>query len=95
MTTPPIKDMVVQSVNNEFADRCVDIILRADGSFGFKEFRRDAEDLGAWSLTGYDERGVYASAEAALDAALERVPWLRDALTRADQAATRASSRQR
>ncbi|HEY4069916.1 MAG TPA: hypothetical protein VGM74_23605 [Burkholderiaceae bacterium] len=98
MTSPP-KDLVVQSVNNEFADRCVDIIQRPDGSFGFKEFRRDAEDLGAWSLTGDDERGIYLSADAALAAALERVAWLRDALAHAAQLALRdslrASSRQR
>ena len=70
------EDRVVLSINNEFADRCVDIFVRADGSFGHKEFRRDAEDQGVWSLIAYDERSVHASSEDALAAACVSVPWL-------------------
>jgi len=35
------------------ADRCVDIFSRPNGTFGFEEFRRDPEDMGAWTPIGY------------------------------------------
>jgi ribosomal protein S18 acetylase RimI-like enzyme len=70
------KDRVVHSVNNDQADRCVDFILSADGTYGFKEFRRDPEDQGAWTLTAHDRSGVHLRYEDALAAALEKVVWL-------------------
>ena len=50
----------------ESADRfrCVDIFRRPDGSFGFDEFRRDPEDMGAWTPVPavYTVTAVYRSA---------------------------------
>jgi hypothetical protein len=43
---------VVTSLHNGDVDRCVDIIRRQDGAFGFKEFRRDVEDGGGWTGHG-------------------------------------------
>ena len=74
------KDVVVHSVNNDHADRCVDFLRHPDGSFGFKEYRRDPEDQGAWFVTAYDDTGVYGSYELALAAAWRRVGWLSAAL---------------
>jgi hypothetical protein len=34
-------------------DRCVDIFLRPNGTFGFEELRRDREDMGAWTAVAY------------------------------------------
>ncbi len=76
------KDRVVNSVNNEVADRCVDFFVRADGSFGYKEFRRDPEDQGAWTMTAFNAAGVYALYADAVEAASERVVWLREAMAR-------------
>ena len=76
------KDRVVNSVNNEYADRCVDFFVRADGSYGYKEFRRDPEDQGAWFVTEFNQIGVYPHYEAALESALTRVPWLSEAIKR-------------
>jgi hypothetical protein len=78
------KPVIVGSINNESADRCVDFFVNADGSFGYKEFRRDPEDQGAWFLTAFDERAVFASYEDALEAAVGRVVWLGDAVKRAE-----------
>ena len=36
--------IVVASIENGAHDRCVDLFLRPDGSYGFEEFRRDVED---------------------------------------------------
>jgi hypothetical protein len=76
-------DSVLHSVNNEYADRCVDFFVRADGSFGFKEFRRDPEDQGVWFVTAFDRTAVYACYEDALQSALLRVAWLSESIKRA------------
>jgi hypothetical protein len=45
--------VVMDSIENPQHDRCVDIFMRPDGSIGFEEFRRDAEDAGAWTPVSY------------------------------------------
>jgi hypothetical protein len=48
---PPWK--VLASPSTPAVDRCVDIFSRPDGTFGFEEFRRDPEDMGAWTPIAY------------------------------------------
>jgi hypothetical protein len=57
--------------------RCVDLFSRPDGTFGFEEFRRDPEDLGAWTPISYFSARAYPTETAAMDAARRAVPWLR------------------
>ena len=71
---------VFVSVENSEHDRCVDIFARADGSYGFEEFRRDIEDGGRWTPVHYYSGVTYASSAAALDTAERCVSWLVDAL---------------
>jgi len=68
----------IRSLHNDTVDRCVDIIRHEDGTFGFKEFRRDPEDRGGWTLVGYNPRRVYSTEEEAVAAARAAVVWLRD-----------------
>jgi hypothetical protein len=71
------KDWVVlASLENEEHDRCVDLFQRADGSFGFEEFRRDPEDAGAWTPVQFYARKSFPSRDDALAAAKQAVPWL-------------------
>ena len=56
--------------------RCVDVAAGADGAFGFKEFRRDPEDGGRWSLVADDTAIRYDIRDAALEAATARFAWL-------------------
>lgn len=65
---------VVVSLHNDDVDRCVDIIAHPDGTFGFKEFRRDPEDRGGWTLVGHNPR----AREQATAAARASVIWLRE-----------------
>lgn len=68
--------MVITSLEDADGFRCVDIIAHSDGTFGFKEFRRDPEDGGRWTLVN-DFTGIrYASQAEALDAAAASVAWL-------------------
>jgi hypothetical protein len=68
--------IVVDSIENAEHDRCVDLFVRPDGTCGFEEFRRDAEDAGAWTPVQYHSSAVYPSKEAALSAAIKSVGWL-------------------
>ncbi len=72
-----MSDSVVATVHNEDAHRCVKIIKQQDGRFGFKEFRRDPEDAGGWTLVS-DNPGTCATEAQALGAARAGVAWLRD-----------------
>lgn len=67
---------MLESPENEQHDRCVDIFRRPDGSFGFEEFRRDVEDRGRWTPVSYFSGRVFASREAAREAARKAVAWL-------------------
>jgi len=75
------RNRVLRSIETDSGIRCVDIFLRPDGSAGFEEYRRDSEDGRGWFPVGFHASHVYATEAAALDAALEAVPWLRDVVT--------------
>ena len=64
------------------ADRCVDVFSRPDGTFGFEEFRRDPEDMGAWTPVSYYSSRGYPTVDAARAAARQAVPWLSRVLDR-------------
>lgn len=67
---------VVRSVETEDGGRCVDIFVRPDGTFGFEEYRRDAEDGRGWFAVGHYADGVHDTQAAATAAAMVSVGWL-------------------
>jgi hypothetical protein len=71
---------VLRSINDQGADRCVDIFRRPDGTVGFEEFRRDVEDARGWFPIGGHSDRVFAGDAEALAAALIDVAWLRPAI---------------
>jgi hypothetical protein len=73
---------VLTSLENSDGDHCVDLFRRADASFGFEEFRRDVEDMGAWTPVAYYSDARFASQDLAQEAAAKTVAWLRDHLAR-------------
>jgi hypothetical protein len=68
--------MVLASYQTDEANRCVDIFSRPDGTFGFEEFRRDPEDMGAWTPVSYYSGREYPTENHALAAASHAVSWL-------------------
>ena len=70
--------VVMDSIENAQHDRCVDVFVRPDGSFGFEEFRRDPEDAGSWTPMRYYSGAAYPSKDAALIAATNAVTWLKE-----------------
>jgi len=72
----PVPIKVLTSLENSAGDHCVDIFARADGTFGFEEYRKDPEDERGWfSLHRYSHQ-VFATAEDALAQAKSRVEWM-------------------
>ena len=67
---------VVKSLEDADGFRCVDILERPDGTFSFKEFRRDPEDAGRWTLLGDYSQHSYATKDDALRAAATNLAWL-------------------
>jgi hypothetical protein len=74
--------LVFASIKNGEHDRCVDIFLRPDHTFGFEEFRRDVEDAGEWTPVQYCSGLEFETAEAVYNAAEQAVPWIVEILTR-------------
>lgn len=67
---------VIDSVNDADGSHCVDIFQRADDTWGFEEYRRDPEDGGKWTVIGHYADRVYASRDAATQAAAKCALWL-------------------
>ena len=55
---------------------CVDLFCRADGSWGFEEYRRDPEDGSGWHPAGVFSERRFVDQNAALNAARISVGWL-------------------
>jgi hypothetical protein len=70
--------LVLNSIENFDGSRCVDIFRRDNGTFGFEEFRRDAEDAGLWTPVAYFSAREYRSIEEVVAIAETAVIWLRD-----------------
>jgi len=71
--------VVFESVENDEHNRCVDLFQRPDNSWGFEEFRRDAEDAGAWTPVAYYSAAVFPTKDAAWSTAIGAVRWLASA----------------
>jgi len=71
-----VSNRVVTSIENQTGDRCVDIFVRADGTFGFEEYRRDHEDGKGWFPINYYSQQVFDTEEDALAQAKSRVAWM-------------------
>lgn len=67
---------VLESLQTFDGFRCVDIFVRANGTFGFEEFRRDPEDMGSWTALGRRSSHEYPSERRALEGARDAVSWL-------------------
>lgn len=68
---------VLASLENSHGDYCIDVFIRADGSFGFEEYRRDPEDNGTWHDLHRYSGQVFSSREDAIARAKACVAWLK------------------
>ena len=83
MTKPASeRPKVLKSLEDVEGFRCVDIFRRHDGTFGFKEYRRDPEDSGRWTLVEDFSHLCYSTEGEALSAVNQSVLWLSTYKTR-------------
>jgi hypothetical protein len=68
---------VLLSLEDREGLRCVDIIRRDDGTFTFKEFRKDVEDPVRWYLVNDFSIASFDTREEAVASATAAVPWLK------------------
>ncbi len=78
------KNLVLRSIETPDGGRCVDLFQTPEGSFGFEEYRRDAEDGAGegrgWYPIGCHAGGRYPNEAAAKAAARAAVPWLEEVI---------------
>ncbi len=67
---------VTRSIETPDGGRCVDLFRRPDATFGFEEYRRDAEDASGWFAIGFHAEAAFATEAAALAEAHHRIAWL-------------------
>ena len=67
---------VLKSLQNQAADRCVDIFVRDDGTFGYEEYRRDHEDNRGWFPLHRYSHQIFDTEERALAQAQSTVAWM-------------------
>ena len=67
---------MLDSIETESGDFCVDFFQREDGSFGFEPFRRDVEDSGKWTGIHYYSSLSYFTLGQAQEIAVEKISWL-------------------
>ena len=67
---------VLQSIENDMEDRCVDFFVRTNGTYGFEEYRRDREDDEGWKEMGQYSGTLFSSMEAAKESARYLIGWL-------------------
>lgn len=69
---------MVRSINSPAGDRCVDLFRRADGSYGFEEYRRDPEDGRGWYPVGHFAAREFIREDEAMAAARRAIVWLNE-----------------
>jgi len=74
----PMGNKVLASVENSYGDYCIDVFVRADGTFGFEEYRKDPEDCGTWHPLHRYAGQVFNSQGDALAHAKACVAWLKE-----------------
>jgi hypothetical protein len=74
--------LVLVSHQTDEGNRCVEIFSRPDRTYGFEEFRRDPEDMGAWTPVNYFSDREYPSESEVIEAARSGIPWLGTLLDR-------------
>ena len=68
---------VINSINNNEGNLCVDIFKRNNQTFGFEEYRRDPEDNTGWFAIGHHAHIIFTDIDSAKNAAIQQVDWLK------------------
>lgn len=67
---------LVESLEDESGMRCIDVV-QAGGTYFLKEYRRDPEDGGRWTLVADYSTLLYESRSDAFKAISSIAPWVK------------------
>ena len=67
---------VIQSINLNGGDICVDFFKRPNGTYGYEEYRRDTETLEGWFPIGFYSGKLFDTYELARQDAMKSIAWL-------------------
>jgi hypothetical protein len=67
---------VLTSIEDATRTLCVDFFLRADGTFGFEEYRKNLDTGVGWQNLARFSQLIFASGDEALREAQRAIPWL-------------------
>mgnify|MGYP001218263758 FL=1 len=73
-----IKDqVVVNSINNDRNNLCIDFFIRKNKTFGYQEYRKDPENMTEWYRIGNYDHKIFLSKNEAYQDAKKRIVWLK------------------
>ncbi len=73
-----IKDQVViNSINNDNNNLCIDFFIRNNKTFGYQEYRKDPENISEWyKIDNYDYK-VFSNKDDAYHDAKKTIVWFK------------------
>ena len=73
-----IKDQVViNSINNDDNNLCIDFFIRNNNTFGYQEYRKDPENISEWYRTGNYDYKVFLNKDDAYHDAKKTIVWFK------------------
>ncbi len=73
-----IKDQVViNSINNDNNNLCIDFFIRKNKTFGYQEYRKDPENISGWYRIGNYDYKVFYNKDDAYHDAKKTIVWFK------------------
>ena len=73
-----IKDQVViNSINNDDNNLCIDFFIRNNNTFGYQEYRKDPENTSEWYRIGNYDYKVFSNKDDAYNDAKKTIVWFK------------------
>ena len=73
-----IKDQVViNSINNDNNNLCIDFFFRKNKTFGYQEYRKDPENISEWYRIGNYDYKVFSNKDDAYHDAKKTIVWFK------------------
>ena len=73
-----IKDQVViNSINNDNNNLCIDFFIRKNKTFGYQEYRKDPENISGWYRIGNYDYKVFSNKNDAYHDAKKNIVWFK------------------
>ena len=73
-----IKDsVVINSINNDNNNLCIDFFIRKNKTFGYQEYRKDPENISGWYRIGNYDYKVFYNKDDAYHDAKKTIVWFK------------------